>query len=171
MNNHKQSDLPRWFIRPSPTTCQQRSLFRYPLNVVLARLRISTDDLARWHSNGWLSFDGSDTMEVDDFEDPRVWELDIVREIVRSGLGDAQIELLMNQLPKPCAVDPERLAFSFRHGWVEAVLSDEPDPGEIIDDHLDSWLEDCGRERLEELQARLGELLDDFDNASSESTE
>lgn len=172
MNDIPQPTLPPWFASPQPTTrWRQLTLFRSPFADALVRLRISADECARWHANRWLSFDGSRITEVDDFDDPRVWELIVVRDVVRSGLSDAQIVSLLSQLPKPFAVDPDRVAYSFRHGWVEATIPAEPDPDTIIEEHLDSWLETCDQERLQQFYQKIGELLAGSGNAHTENTE
>jgi hypothetical protein len=168
--------LPKWFVRPEPMARHHDCLFRSPLQKVLAEMRISADEVLRWRAGGWLSFDGVDSPELGDFDDPRVWELTVVRDIVRSGLPDAQVECLLSQLPRPFSLNPDRLAFSFRHGWVEAVPPEEPDPEEpdpdaIIEVHLDSWLEGCDEEQLLELRDRIGQVIEDFVENTAEDGE
>jgi hypothetical protein len=164
--------LPPWFDRPRPGGQDgQLSLFRTDLRTTLARLQISPDETARWYANAWLSFDASDNAEIDEFRDPRVWELTIVRDIVRSGLADAQIERLLDKLPKPFAFDPDSLAFSFRHGWVEVVLRRFRDPDDVVEEHLDSWLDDCDEERLRELKERIEGLLEQSEEDAQEGKE
>lgn len=163
--------LPPWFTRPLPVSDWQRNLFQTDLRTVLVRLQVSVDEIARWHAKEWLSFDGADNLVIDEFRDPRIWELTIVRDIVRSGLSDAQVEYLLDQLPKPLAFDPDSLAFSFRHGWVEVSLPADPDPEEVIEEHLDSWLDDLDEDRLRELHARIGELLGSFEKDAQEGEE
>jgi len=120
---------------------------------------IRPEEADAWHAKGWLSFGLSESPSLDEVDDPRMRELAVVRDVVRSGLCDAQVERLLGKLPRPCAVDPSRLAFSFRHGWVEAVVGEDPDPDAILDEHLDEWLESCNEERLRALQHRIGVLL------------
>lgn len=81
--------LPSWFTRPEPRTRVQQSLFRSTVADAMVHLRISEDECGRWHAKGWLSSDGTTMPEVDDFDDPYVWELTVVRDIVRTGLSDA----------------------------------------------------------------------------------
>jgi hypothetical protein len=152
-------DLPLWFRRPEPVTDRQPCLFKQGSEDIPPRAQVSADELRRWHSNGWLSFDFSATTKFDAFGDPRIWEVLVVRDIVRSGLSDAQVEYLLQLLPKPYTFNPDRLAFSFCHGWVEAVPPEAPDIDAMIDDHLDSWLEGCDNERLSELQSKISALL------------
>ena len=153
-------NLPLGMERPQPITSHQGCLFRISLADALVRLCVSPDDLRRWHERGWLSFDGSMNEELDEFDDPRVFEIQVVRDIVRSGLTDAQIESLLSQLPKPFAFNPDRLAFSFRHGWVHVAPPLEiPEPSEVIEEHLDEWMAQCDEETLENLRERVTDAL------------
>jgi hypothetical protein len=127
------------------------------LEDILVYLHISPDELNRWHCRGWTSFDASSSLEMDLFDDPKVWELYFVRNIVRSCLTDAQVTWLLEQIPKPYAFDPDRIVFSFRYGWL-AVISNY-DPEEIIEDNLDYWLKTCKKDRLKCLRNRIDELL------------
>jgi len=170
MNQTDNDKLPAWFYRPKSEAGWQRCLFTSRPDDVLVKLKISRDEVRRWLDKGWLSFDLQPVTEFDEFGDPRVSELTMVRDVVRSGLNDAQIDHLLGLLPKPCVVDPERIAFSFRYGWVVAIPPCEPDPDEIVGEHIDSWLTACGKERLLELRSRIGELLSKPDDAPSEST-
>ena len=171
MNDHSPLSLPPWYSRPRAVTAWQPSLFQRELRSVIVGMRVSLDEIARWHARGWLSFDGSDNPEVDEWYDPRVWELTVVRDIVRSGLGDAQIDYLLSQLPRPYAIDPDRLAFSFRHGWVQVNWHRDPDPDEVIEEHVDSWLEGCDADRLWELRERIDELLEERAETPTEDEE
>lgn len=145
---------------PVPVTDCQGCLFHSDFSNVLAELCVSMDELARWHAKGWISFDGNRITEVATFDDPRVCELTVVRDVVRSGLNDAQIDHLLAQLPRPCVLNPSRLVFSFQYGWVEVEPSPKVDRNEIIENHLDDWLETCGEDWLRELQKRIEELLE-----------
>ncbi len=102
----------------------------------------------------------------DDAGDPKLKELHFVRDVVRSGLTDAQITHLFDRCPKPHSFDPERAVFSFRYGMVEAIPPAEPEepeepeaPGDVIESNLDSWLEECDAERLASLRDQIEELL------------
>lgn len=160
--------LPEWFRRPDPVSRREGCLFHSRLEEAIARLRISRDEVARWRAKGWLSFDDASTETLDDFGDPRVWELIIIRDLVRSGFADAQVANLLSQLPRPCSIDPDRLAFSFRHGWVEVVPPEKPDYHEIIESHLDSWIEECDEDRLREVRDHIGIYLHPLENEASE---
>jgi len=150
--------LPPGLVRPEPVKQPLQCLFKISLATGLARLGVSVDDVRRWHGQGWLSFDENLTDQLDEYDDPRIWETQIVRDIVRSGLTDAQIEVLFSTLPKPFAFYPDSLVYSFRHGWARVIpprtLSD------IFDDHLDDWIDECDEETLEILRDKITETLE-----------
>jgi len=146
----------------------QLSLFQITLKDALVRLRISEDELSRWNSKGWVSFDGSVDSQLNEHDDPLIFQLIFVRDIVRSGLSDSQIEYILDQLPKPLAFNPDRIAYSFKYGWVETVPAESPE--DIIEEYIDSWLEEIDTERLQELQERIYELLDPAKNDSNGGT-
>ncbi len=152
-------DLPSGLVHPYPITRCQRSLFQISLAKAIARLGVSPDDLRRWHGRGWLSFDEKLNEELDEDDDPRIFEIQIVRDLVRSGLTDDQIEILFDKLPKPFAFNPDALAYSFRHGWVSVDPPVIPEPYEIIEEHIDSWINDCDQETLERLRDQISEAL------------
>lgn len=156
---NRKEPLPACFGIPQAARYRQQSLFKRRFVDVLAELEVSMDDLVRWHGEGWLSTNGRSTTEVDDFDDPLVWEITVIRDVVRAGLGDAHVRHLIARLPKPAAIDPSRLAYSFRHGWVAGLLPVVPDPDEVVEEHLDAWLDDQGLDRLLALQARIAELV------------
>ena len=158
MGRNKIDDLPRWFGRPHSVEIFQQSLFQTTLKDELVRLRISADELSRWYSSDWVSFDGSTDLRLNEHDDPRILELIFVRDISRSGLSDSQLKYLFDQLPKPFAFDPDRIAYSFRYGWVEIVQTEPPE--NMIEDHIYEWLEMIDTERLQELQEQISKLLD-----------
>jgi len=149
-------NLPSWFVRPYTRIMDQSCLFRLKLSSAIARLGVSIDDLRRWHDRGWISFDGKIDEELDEFYDPKILEITFVRDIVRSGLTDAQIDVVFAKLPKPFAFDSNKLAYSFLHGWVEV----NTDPCKIIAENLDSWLEDCSEDTLNDLLSRIIDILE-----------
>ena len=152
--------MPPGLTRPCPITNCQPGLFRVSLADTIARLGVSPDDLGRWHDSRWLSFSEELNEDLDEFGDPRILEIQIVRDIVRSGLSDAQIEVLLSKLPKPFAFDPDTLAYSFRHGWVQVAPQVEiPDPDDVIEEHLDGWIANCNKASLEELRDKIEEAL------------
>jgi hypothetical protein len=156
----RSDNLPPGLVRPCPSTSWQPSLFKMSLKTALARAGVSVDDVRRWHGSGWLSFDEKLADELDEFDDPRVWEILIVRDVVRCGLADAQIEVLFSKLPRPFTFQPDSLAYTFRHGWV-CVLPPvkAPEPSDVIEEHLDGWIEECDEETLERLRAKITETL------------
>lgn len=128
--------LPPWFRKPHSAEAYQLSLFPDTLSEVMAQLRINIDELDRWYEKKWLSFN---PQSIEEIEMPLTREITFIRDIVRSGLSDAYIEQLFSQLPRPLRYDPHKIAYSFNLGWVEAF---NPDPSQIIEDNLESWLDD-----------------------------
>ena len=152
--------LPHGLIRPRPHTDHQPCLFRVTLAEMLARLGVSPDDLRRWHGRGWLSFDENMNETLDEFDDPKTFEIQIVRDVVRSGLSDAQIEVLFSKLPTPFAFNPHTLAYSFCHGWVQVAPPEEiPEPSDVIEEHIDEWITNCDEATLEDLRDKIAEAL------------
>jgi hypothetical protein len=163
-------DMPPGLTRPSPITNCQPGLFRVTLADTIARLGVSPDDLRRWHDSRWLSFSEKLNEELDEFGDPRILEIQIVRDIVRSGLSDAQIEVLLSKLPKPFAFNPDTLAYSFRHGWVQVAPPIEiPEPSEVIEEHLDDWIAQSGEGTLEDILDKVTAALNALTEREAES--
>ena len=164
INKENLECLPEWFAYPRPLMTWQSSLFKIKLEDALVRLKISKDDLDRWYNKDWISFEPSKDMEIDEFEGPHIFELTFVRDIVRYGLADAQIDYLLGLLPTPFTFDPVKISFSFMYGWVETIPAKAPE--EVIVENLDSWLEDLAQsddsERLRELGCRIEELLEEM---------
>jgi hypothetical protein len=164
MKKQGERPLPSWFRAPEPQQRSQRSLFTRQTSEVLFELQVSADECARWHSKGWLSWELNKHKEVDLYDDPRIWEVIVVRDVVRSGLSDVQIDALLELLPRPYWLHPDRLAFSFRHGWVEPRHLAECDPDEVIDEHLGTWLDALDEDELrvlrDQINDRLGESCD-----------
>lgn len=150
MNRNQQSEtLPSWFKRPASVHPIQPSLFTERLDAVLAGLRVSRDELARWHQRGWVSI-GPDC--DDELEQTHVNELRFVRDVIRSSLNDATVEKLFAELPRPMNFDPATVGYSFSIGWVQAVLRKEPSVDELFDEHLEEWLAQLAQEDLEPLR-------------------
>lgn len=154
-----------WFSKPKPASELQPTLFPEELPAVLARLRVSEDDLARWHEQRWVSFGPKRSEPLEPWD---VHQIQFVRDVVRSGLSDAQIERLFSDLPRPMTFDPDAVAFSFSLGWVLARSAPEPD--EVVEAHLDVWLkglvEAGDKDRLIELRSRIDELLAQVEESS-----
>lgn len=148
--------LPHGFHRPRQDL--QGTLFREPRETVLANARVSSDELTRWHSSNWLSFNTA----IEEFDWREESELLFVRDLARSGLPDAYITRLLEELPVPRRYAHERLAYSFTHGWVEADRP--PDPDEVTDENFEDWLSalaDNGRcDRLLEVYQLVREALE-----------
>jgi hypothetical protein len=164
--------LPPWFKRVTPVESAQRSLFPEGLPVVLATLRVSEDELGRWSERGWVSF-GPDRQTALELQD--VNEIRFVRDVARSGLSDAYIAELLEQLPRPLNFSPDEVAYSFSLGWVWVEPVTEPEPSEIVEQYVDDWLEDLAAhqdaDRLGELRDRIDQLLTTLENGGQESND
>jgi len=162
-------NLPPWFGRVTPIENAQRVLFPDELPVVLAALRVSEDALGRWHTRGCVSF-GPERRTA--LEPQDVNEIRLVRDVERSGLSDAYIGELLEQLPRPLNVSLDEVAYSFSLGWVWAGPEPEPDPNDVVDQHVDVWLEDLAasenHSRLVELRDRIDQLVTALDAGPQE---
>lgn len=114
----------------------QLSLFPRRSDETLAILRVSLDDAAHWQQAGWLSYDAA---ALETIEDNQIAELVFVRDIARSGLPHSFITELLGELERPYSYPPETTAYSFSSGWVEVVF---PDMEEMVDQHLESWVQE-----------------------------
>lgn len=153
----KDHALPAWFERPTSAGSIQRSFFPENIHDVLARLKVSPDELARWRQHGWISFDVQTAYQL---ESAQVGELTFVRDVARSGLPDAVLRMLFAQLPAPMTVDPNLIAFSFTHGWVLPAFTSEADLADYIEQNVDTWLEGLAEEGHSEQLARLKDLIE-----------
>jgi hypothetical protein len=77
---------------------------------------LNIDDVRVWHKKGWLSYDVEAEINTHSvYYD----EANFVRDLVQSGLPDDQITLLLSRLERPYAYNRDRIAYSFKYGWVE----------------------------------------------------
>lgn len=122
-----------------PTQTSQLDLFPIKRLKALSLLKVGEADLQRWVDQGWLSSTYADQEEL---SAPAFHEVVFVRDIAQSGLFVDDIERLLEFLPKPFRYDPVRIAYSFKHGWVQLP----PPPDEDALDaffyaHLMNWIE------------------------------
>lgn len=105
----------------------------------MALAGVSIDEIERWRSLGWISFD---VREIASLDSGGIAEITFVRNLARSGLSDLQINRLLSELPPPYRYDPVRTAYSFALGWVrQPVPLDELTLGEFVEESLDIWVE------------------------------
>ena len=146
--NDEKNNYPPWYRKPEPVIVYQVSLFKPSIKDISAEHKVSLDELFRWYHKGWLSFNPH---EKDELNEPDVFEIILIRDVVRSGLSDANIEDLFSQLPKPLSFDPEKIAYSFSLGWVEYDENyNDIDYAEIIGEHLEEWLYEISADGDEE---------------------
>lgn len=146
----------------------QLSLFPDGRDEMLAKARVSLDDMAHWQQAQWISYDVAalETLEYD-----QIAEMVFIRDLARSGLPDTLITEMLAELERPYAYPPATTAYNFAHGWVEVVF---PDMDEMMEQHLEDWVQekliDGDEERLEaasghilfalaELRVRKGETM------------
>lgn len=109
--------LPRGLNRPIGGKCRQLLFFDAAIGSVAATLRVSLDDMKRWHELRWLSFNPATEALIDH---EQIEEIRFLRNVVRSGLPDAYLSALLKSLPKPVFQGYNYLAYSFKYGWVVA---------------------------------------------------
>lgn len=154
--------LPTWFVRPWSKATIQGTLFALKsdeVKNVLVALSISADDLERWFERSWVSFE---LKVIDPIEEWHVNELRFVRDVVRSGLSDAQIEAMLADLPRPMNFDPAQVAYCFSLGWVQAIPASEPCVSEFMPEHFEEWLQELAEDdpaRLVELRLQLDRVI------------
>ena len=161
--------LPEHWTRPRPDC--QRTLFPQPTDEALVDLRVTRSDVRAWHTRGWISFDVDAVPELDR---PEQQEVEFIRSLALSGLGECQIERLLAQLPHPFSFDPSRVAYHFSYGWVVPVYQD---PDDIIAENLSTWIEGLsgsdGLETLRALAAQIGDRIEEMggDDLGEEESE
>jgi len=135
------------------------SLFQDSVDECLTMLHLHRQELRDWLQIGWLSFDIDKVKKIDD---PEWTELCFVRDVAKSGLSDAAISKLFKSLEKPYAYPPLHTAYNFALGWVQ--VTDPPHYKQVIEQHIDQWIEDLADEgkedRLRELRDRIDHHLD-----------
>jgi len=151
-------ELPDRWSRPRPDC--QRTLFPQPTDESLVDLRVTRNDLRAWRAHGWLSFDVDAMSELDR---PQQWEVEFVRSLALSSLGDCQIDRLLTYLPKPYSFDPSYVAYHFRYGWVVPVYQD---PDDIIERNLADWVSglsgEDGLQTLRQLEAQIAVRIEEL---------
>lgn len=150
--NSDERRLPEWFEAPCPPgRDSQLALFNTPFGKWLDKEHVSVEEVRQWRRKGWISYDINLDECVDEVNDSRILEVEFIRDLVRSGLAESQIDCLLTLLPRPYAYDPSRIALSFRYGWVTVTPHEKPEPSEIVAEHLDSWLDEQDNSTLREL--------------------
>lgn len=150
-------DLPPWFSRPQSGHHEQPVLFARPLEEVLAELQVTPEGLDEWRQLGWVRPAPIDNDSLQPWEER---ELQVVCDLVRSGLDKARIATLLSELPRPVGISPDRLTYSFRFGWV--MVNHPRHPDEVVEEHVDAWMESLADDgRVEDL-ARLGRQVVDL---------
>ena len=133
---------------------------------LLADVRVTRDDLRRWKSLGWLSFD-VDCAETLDL--PQEKEIRFVRHLVVAGLGDSQIKRLLDGNSRPYSFDLDSTAYHFAHGWVTPAVEE---PFDIVDAQVEDWFADLAAngdiDRLKGLADKIAEHIESLEKAEDE---
>ena len=151
MSNYDLSALKE--LRRPTQVGNQLSLFPRGRAETLAVLKVSLDDAAHWQQAGWLSYDAA---ALETLEDNQIAELVFIRDIARSGLPHSFITELLGELERPYAYPPETTAYSFSSGWVEVAF---PDMNEMVDQHLENWVQEKLAEGNEERLSAVSESI------------
>jgi hypothetical protein len=162
--------LPAGFSRPYPSSYHDVSLFQLPMAEALLRLSVSHDDLHRWRTAGWLSFSWQPDDVVDELGDPKLHEIELIRDLTRRGLPDAWITHLLSSLPRPLSHPPSHLAYHFRHGWIAADAPAEVEPAEVTEEYISALIVDGDRETLQSLQQQVTEALERISEEESKTS-
>jgi hypothetical protein len=116
----------------------QLELYPRPRDGVLARARVSLDELERWRVKGWISFDAA---KFETLDEPLLDEILFVRNLAQSGLPEAQIDGLLRELAPPYRYDPSRTAYSFAFGWAQIpALPDDSEVDSFFREHMSAWV-------------------------------
>ncbi|GAI21726.1 unnamed protein product [marine sediment metagenome] len=143
------------------SSLHQKTLF--PIEDIAAfetETAVSADEMKRWHDKEWLSFNPS---ALDEFDEQQRIEVEFVKGLVRSGLSDEWIGKLLSKLEKPYCYDPKDTFYSFAdQSW--KTMPRIPEPEEVVEESLDSYLEGLAdaeeRERLLEIRETIDDLLE-----------
>jgi len=122
-----------------PHRLVQMSLFSHVRDEFLAAISVSLDEAVRWRKAGWLNFDPT---SLNEFNDVQTSELSFVRELARSGLSDAMVSRLLQELEPPYTYNDHATAYHFQYGWV-ALPSPLPSAYELIEERIEEWAEEC----------------------------
>lgn len=164
-NRYENLDLPDWFVRPlDPLDYEgrQQSLFQTNMDEWLINARVSRNELQRWCQMEWVSM--ASPCERIDFDDPLLNRIEVVRDLVRSGLSDLRISWLLSSLSQSSAAHPDRIAYSFRYGWVEPA---PPQPFSIED--ILGWIEDANSEDLNNLLSHIDSRFEQIAQEEAEA--
>ena len=151
---------------------QQKWLRLNASDLLLTELSISSDEFERWIKQGWVPSDiGEQTM----FTEPERFQIQFVRDIVRSGLMDSQITLLIEKIEHGIEMRPGELAYSFSEGWV--AIPKQRNAEDVVAEFVIAYgweatweltieaMENYGDvDSLEDLRERLDHIISRFDD-------
>ena len=138
----------------------QPTLFRSSAEEFVAEVMVSEDEMRRWHTAGWLSFD-PETIKV--YDEAEGIEVLFIRALVRFGLSDAMIQRLLADLERPYCYDLRGTFYCFhRQGWV--TVAPAPEREDLVADEIETLIQGEQWNELQEIRDRLEEALKDHES-------
>lgn len=133
----------------------QPTLFSYTKEEALIQANTSESLANMWFNQNYLSFDISETHELQNSE---VLELMFLSQLFKSNLDLETINKLLDKLAKPYAYDYRKVYFNvFSNDW--EYLPEEINEEDIAENYLENLSAEDEREKIEDIIKRLQELL------------
>ena len=133
----------------------QPTLFPSTKEEALIQANTSESLANLWFNQNYLSFDISETHEIQHYE---VLELTFLSQLFKSNLDLETINKLLEKLAKPYAYDYRQVYFNvFSNDW--EYLPEEINEEDIAENYLENLSAEDDREKIEGIIKNLQELL------------
>jgi hypothetical protein len=133
----------------------QPTLFPSTKEEALIQANTSESLANLWFNQNYLSFDISETHEIQHYE---VLELTFLSQLFKSNLDLETINKLLEKLAKPYAYDYRQVYFNvFSNDW--EYLPEEINEEDIAENYLENLSAEDEREKIEDIIKNLQELL------------
>ena len=133
----------------------QPTLFPSTKEEALIQANTSESLANLWFNQNYLSFDISETHEIQHYE---VLELTFLSQLFKSNLDLETINKLLDKLVKPYAYDYRKVYFNvFTNDWQDLPL--EIDEEEVVEKYLENLNAEDDREKIEGIIKDLKALL------------
>ena len=133
----------------------QKTLFPTSKEEALIQANTSESLANLWFNQNYLSFDISETHELQNSE---VLELMFLSQLFKSNLDLETINKLLEKLAKPYSHDYRQVYFNvFANDWL--YLPEEIDEEEVVENYLENLNAEDDREKIEDIINYLQELL------------
>lgn len=133
----------------------QETLFPTSKEEALIQANTSESLANLWFNQNYLSFDISETHELQNSE---VLELMFLSQLFKSNLDLETINKLLEKLAKPYSHDYRQVYFNvFANDWL--YLPEEIDEEEVVENYLENLNAEDDREKIEDIINYLQELL------------